>query len=139
MTASDWISGLALLVSAVALYHSIRIDRKQEKNRIRETRTAKVVARVEEYRPNSYRMVLKKEGPAAAHDLTIMFDNQPVTKHRMFLQNVKVATMIGSGAQLSYPINFSHDTPDSVSVRIDWKDDSGRPGKWETVLHIYDT
>jgi len=81
--------------------------------------------------------VLENKGRAEARELKIMLDGQPLEEHSMFFRNMTVAAMIGPGGRLMYPLDVTMESPDTVSITIDWNDDSGTPGKWESQLNIY--
>jgi hypothetical protein len=143
------ISAAALVVSVLSVIASYRVGRAQarvqerllalegarERGRLRESRMARLTARVKRY-GTDYRLLIANEGHGPARRIRTQIDGRPLSDNPLVLPTQDEITELGPGAEAEYILIVSMGSPDVAIVEITWEDDSGEPGTWRSQLSL---
>jgi hypothetical protein len=81
-------------------------------------------------------MVVRNEGMAIARNIRVLLDGRPALEHSLIPRGETESNTLGSGADFRYVLAVSFQSARVVDVVIEWDDDSGRAGKWESQLKV---
>jgi len=138
--ASCVIAMLSLLVAVVALLYGNRLGRRivaieeqRDKERQLQQQRARLVASVCQADRSSYHLVIHNAGESAATNIRMQLDGAEPSTHPTFPDQT-LATVLGPSASKGYFLapSMSHSLP--KSIRLQWCDDSGEDGYFESHL-----
>lgn len=144
---SALVSFASVVVAVIALRKSNRtqkrlleIEEQREQDRVSETRKARLVAEIvrEEFplSPSSKRTFLEIEnlGQSEAREIDVALDNGPATAHPTMLRRTEEIRHVGPQSSFRYTLAPDNATPLPKNVVIEWSDDSGERGRYESTL-----
>jgi hypothetical protein len=141
---SELISIAALLISIIAVWLawlSYRTSRRMveiEENRDKETRRqaakAKLVANREKTSGATFRLTVRNDGEGTARDISIMLDGTPISSHPAASKTDALVSTLNPGGSTWCILVPTLGKPFPKTIRIEWQDDSGEPGLYESGL-----
>jgi len=146
--ASLLVSAVAVLISIVAVMVSYLTARRQnalqgqlvtletarEQDRVRESRSAALRASIDG--SVSRWLTIQNVGRVTARNIRLLIDNTPADEDPLIHHSQDKLTTLGVGASFRYELITSFASPTTITVLIEWEDDSGQPGSWESQLKL---
>jgi hypothetical protein len=153
------ISGLALLVSVVALVFSRRADAKSHQNAVRATELQEQMVKIEQRRDEerlvqrqraslsiklnplwrnervrAWQLVLNNNGSVEARNIRVSLDGRSIDDIDWIVKQKPLKEMtLGAGAPCNWHIGSNWRPPPWHAI-VEWDDESGQPGRYQTTL-----
>ena len=152
MDAQGWLSVTALVISLVSAAVAWSASRKQndmqqrlldlesarERDRVAERNSAALRAEFVEHAGGGHKLHVTNEGAAAARAINIQIDGAPLEESpRALVRPGEMLRILGPGAEVSYHVPVHHGIIPFFHIELQWIDDSGVPGKWESQLKVW--
>jgi hypothetical protein len=144
------ISGLALLASVWSVVESRRASGKSvalqermlrlESGRELERRISGLKAQLVAFIADSggrARLFFRNQGPATAHGIEILVDGRPLSQHQLVTRPDRDLATLGPSAEASVGLLQYDGRPDTLRVTLEWADESGQRGHWESDLSLH--
>jgi hypothetical protein len=142
----DWFSSsgnilslISILIAIVAMYTSwktqkrlVEIEEVRETDRQREMHKADLVAQSERGEKIS-RLVITNRGPAEAQEISVLINGKPLKEFPAFVDDKEIRG-IGPHSSIRYRMAFTFGMDTSFDVTINWSDNSGEQGIYQTTL-----
>jgi hypothetical protein len=122
----------------------LALETMREHARIRETKRARLVARLVDEDGRRRRLVIRNEGQGAARDIRVSLDGRPAALHDWMPRGSGLAnwslgeetdiTFLGPQGEAFYELGIHSGSPRMAAIAISWTDDSGQPGAWESQV-----
>lgn len=125
------VSVLALVVSGLSVYWTIRRDRKAEA----EKKKASLRARLEwasEHQGSCDYLVVHNYGPVSAHSIEVLIDGDPLPDSGILAGNWNRIDTLGPESSCFYEVNWA--TTQSRELVVRWADASSKPGEFKTTV-----
>ena len=104
-------------------------DRKADKAEAK----ARIVAGIVNPARHTYHLVIQNDGMGQARDIRITLDGREMLSHPA-VPRQELKTSLGPMSSVKYMLSPSLGTPNPSSIRIEWCDDSGDAGLFESHL-----
>jgi hypothetical protein len=130
------VSWLALGSSHRNSLHIIEIEEARDRDARRRDAKASVIAEGSYVgvKGRTYQLALINRGPAEATKLRVTVDGFPAHGHPSVAEPVEDVTRLGVAARCLFQFVPSLEADRPRKVRIEWEDDSGEPGVYESML-----
>src|SRR4051794_39432283 len=112
----------------------VRIERARDKLADLQSKRAELTAVCGAVGQRMYEFVISNNGPGKARDIKVMLDGKPLHEHPVMANQPEKPDRMSAGSVLKYPFCPSMDNPAPDTVRIEWNDDSGEAGVYESDL-----
>jgi hypothetical protein len=136
------ISLVSILIAIAAMFTSwktqkriVEIEEAREKDRLRDMRKADLMARL--VRNGRDRLIIENKGPAEAREISIMLNGRPLSEFPVFVGSQQEIHKVGPYSSFHYLMAFCIGLDPMVytpEITINWTDDSGEPGAYQTTL-----
>jgi hypothetical protein len=114
----------------------LELENARERDRLKAARSARLSATVEtDGRETS--LLLRNHGSAAARDVRLQLDGRSALQHPLIPGGIEEVTIVGPGASTRYPLAPTFGMGRVVDVQVEWNDDSGEPGTWQSHLTLF--
>lgn len=135
------VSVFSLGISILALWSSHKnsarlVKIEEERDKAAQFQTVKAVLRAKCVKDNyaSRRLTIWNQGQGTARDVVVSLDDRPPSECGSVVQEAqKKATVLGPGEVIGYTLVDSRGSMPN-RVRVEWQDDSGEPGKYDSEL-----
>lgn len=140
----------ALVVSIVSVVMTYRLGKSQNdlqgrllsiearREQVRNQQAASAALSAEVYPSgNAHKLAISNGGGATARHIQVLFDGKPLSGHRVWVESQSRIATIAPGSSAEYWISITSGAPSKVMCRIEWEDDSGEPGIWESDVSLY--
>ena len=111
-----------------------QIEESRERDRVIQSRKAYLRAELQEYKQNSYHLVIENVGQGTARNVKAELDGKPIMDHPAIASSQQEIGTIGPGSEISYIAAITYDCSPPFEFKVTWEDDSGEPGEYETTL-----
>jgi len=131
------ISVVAFVTSRRTQKKQLRIEEARERDRVSESRKAKLVARTareQTFGEFSWHLYIENKGAGEARDIVVTVNGKPVGEHSAIHGSGKKGTVLGPGSSFRYPVMLALKEKPPSEVAITWSDDSGDPGSYRTTI-----
>jgi len=139
------LSLVSLVIAIVAILTSwktqkriVEIEEAREKDRLNDMLKADLIARLVRDGTDRYnRLIIDNRGPAEAREISIQVNDRPLSEFPAFMSNQPEIRRVGPYSSFHYLMAFSAGLDPRVyspEITINWTDDSGGPGTYQTIL-----
>lgn len=136
---SNILSLISILIAIAAMYTSwktqkrlVEIEEAREMDRQREMHKADLVAQSERSDKTAF-LVITNRGPAEAQEISVLINGKPLKEFRAFVDDREIRR-VGPHNSIRYRLVFTANMDLSFEVTINWSDDSGEQGIYQTTL-----
>jgi hypothetical protein len=125
----------AMLTSWKTQKRIVEIEEAREKDRLKDLRKADLIARL--VTNGGDRLIIENKGSAEAREISIQLNGRPLLEFPAFVGNQPEIHKVGPNSSFHYLMAFYagldliNYTPE---ISINWTDDSGEPGAYQTTL-----
>ena len=122
----------------------LEIEEARERDRVSESRKARLVARIVSDRPRgvpkpltltSYHLYVENLGPAEARDVDVILDGKAYREHPVAVTNHQDIHRLGpKPSHFRYSMSIASEKAPPFDLELRWTDDSGEPGLSRTTL-----
>lgn len=136
------ISLLSIFIAAGAMFTSWRTQKRQveieearEKDRLKEMRKADLMARLA--KDGRDLLIIENKGSAEAREISIKLNGRSLSEFPVFMRNQPEIRRVGPYSSFHYQMAFCGGLEQMVytpEITINWTDDSGEPGAYQTTL-----
>lgn len=114
----------------------LSLEASRERKRDAETKRATVVAFISGP-TNGRHLYLRNEGAGTARNVKVTVDGQSASEHEYVLGDPPPSGILGTKAEYGMLLLCANSAPSSLKVEIDWEDDAGDSGHWESDLRFF--
>lgn len=111
-----------------------QIEESRERDRVIKSRNTYLRAELQEYKQNSFHLVIENVVQGTARNVKATLDGKPIIKHPAITSSQQEIGTIGPGSEISYIAAITNDCSPPFEFKVTWEDDSGKPGEYETTL-----
>jgi hypothetical protein len=133
------ISLVSIFIAAGAMFTSWRTQKRQveieearEKDRLKERHKADLVARL--VRDGRDLLIIENKGPAEAREISILLNGRSLSEFPAFVGGQSEIHRVGAYSSFHYLMAFYAGVELTPEITINWIDDSGEPGIYQTTL-----
>ena len=142
------VSGLSLVVSAIAIYTSwqaqrqaiaaqrriVEIEEQRERDRQLTEVKASLHPQLRKTPRNSYRLYLVNSGKGIASNVRVRLDGKRFSEHAAAIRGDDMPTQVGPNSEVSCLLGVSMDCAPPFSIDVEWEDDSGKDRLYQGTL-----
>ena len=129
---SIFIAAGAMLTSWRTQKRPIEIEEAREKDRLKEMHKADLTARL--LKDGRDLLIIENKGPAEAREISILLNGRSLLEFPAFVRYQSEIHRVGSYSSFHYLMAFDPGADLSPEITINWVDDSGEPGIYQTTL-----
>lgn len=132
---SIFIAIAAMLTSWKTQKRIVEIEEAREKDRLKDLRKADLMARL--VTNGGDRLIIENKGSAEAREISIQLNGHPLSEFPAFVGNQSEIHRVGPNSSFRYQMAFCMGLDSMVytpEITINWTDDSGEPGAYQTTL-----
>jgi hypothetical protein len=82
-------------------------------------------------------LYFRNQGAAAAREIEVLVDERPLKEHPLVMRSDRDLLTLGPSAEASFGLIRYDGRPDSIRVAMQWADESGDRGHWESDLSLH--
>jgi hypothetical protein len=97
---------------------------------------ARLRAEIRRVGRSDYRLAIRNTGEVGARNVAVMLDNRPILTHGTILKGQPEITEVGPESEITYLLSITHSCAPPSQVLVTWEDDSGKTGRFATVLTL---
>ena len=133
------ISLVSIFIAAGAMFTSwrtqkrlVEIEEAREKDRLNDMRKADLMARL--VKNGRDLLIIENKGPAEAREISILLNDRSLSEFPAFVRDQSEIHRVGPYSSFHYLMAFHVGVDLSPEITITWKDGSGVPGIYQTIL-----
>ena len=137
--ASFILSLVSIFIAAGAMFTSWRTQKRQveieearEKYRLKEMHKADLVARL--VKDGRDLLIIENKGPAEAREISILLNGRSLSEFQAFVGGQSEIHRVVAYSLFHYLMAFYTGVDLTPEITINWIDDSGEPGIYQTTL-----
>ena len=139
---------LALILSGIGIFIGVlnncrdrtiqtrllAIEEERQTHQRTEARRARLRAFLQKSGRHDYHIVIRNEGEAVARDVQTTLDGKPLLEHPVIPNGEQEARKIGPNSEVKYIAAVSFNCAPPFDIAVQWEDESGEAGTYETTL-----
>jgi hypothetical protein len=148
LTPENIFSALALIVSLVALYKSVRsaklgneiqrrllgIEHARERDRLAERDGAAVRAEIIKGPKGAWDIRIHNRGPSEARNIQVYLDDIPLAQSARVHARSAAPFVLGPGTHRDFPVQLTLGSRADFNLAITWTDNAQPEGRWRATL-----
>ena len=82
------------------------------------------------------RLLVRNDGQSPGRDVRLSLDGRSILDHELSLRGQSEVRDVAAQSMIEYALAPDMDSPAVVKVRVEWQDNSGEGGAWESPLRV---